>query len=153
MTKARPLASFRTVIDLLLPPGGPLLVCSGGNARFNDIKFDPTLDGWNFKWQWKKTPVLASDVCNPAVWKWKDGKYYMMWRKFGMDTFHGIASSPDGIHWQRINDEILKCRGDMNVLVDPFGDGRVYVTPGGADMPWWTSDGSGNFTDWKDSGS
>ncbi|HEY4414201.1 MAG TPA: carbohydrate-binding protein [Verrucomicrobiae bacterium] len=149
--KSVTLASFRTVIDL---PAArhPLLVCSGGAARFNHIKFDPTLDDWNFSWQWKKEPVLSHDVCNPAVWKWKDGKYYMMWRKFGMDTYHGIASSADGIHWQRINDEILKCRGDMNVLVDPFGDGLVYVTPGGANMPWWSSDGSRNFTDWKDTG-
>lgn len=44
------LANFRTVIDL---PAArhPLMVCSGGPARFDSISFDPTLDGWNFKWQ------------------------------------------------------------------------------------------------------
>jgi hypothetical protein len=145
------IANFRTVIDL---PAArrPLLVCSGGGARFDNVKFDPTLDGWNLKWQWKKSPVLTPDVCNPAVWKGKDGKYYMMWRKFGADTYHGIASSADGINWTRISDHVLKCTGDMNVVVDPFGDGLIYVTPGGNKIPWFTSDGSSNFTDWKDTG-
>ena len=143
--------SFRTVIDLPMARR-PLLICSGGNARFDDIKFDPSLDGWNFKWQWKKAPILASDVCNPAMWKSKDGKYYMMWRKFGADNYHGIISSDDAINWTRVKDDVLKCTGDMNVVVDPFGDGLVYVTPGGGGMPWWTSDGSNDFTVWKDSG-
>jgi hypothetical protein len=149
--KGDTITSFRTVIDLPVARR-PLLVCSGGNARFDDVKFDPTLDDWDFKWQWKKEPILAPDVCNPAIWKWTDGKYYMMWRQFGADTFHGIASSTDGIHWTHVNDQILKCRGDMNVLVNPFGDGLVYVTPGGANTPWSTSDGSKNFTVWKNSG-
>jgi len=143
--------SFRTVIDLPLARR-PLMICSGGNARFDDIKFDPSLDGWNFMWQWKKTPILAADVCNPAMWKAKDGKYYMMWRKFGADNYHGIISSDDGVAWTRVKDDVLKCTGDMNVVVDPFGDGLVYVTPGGGGMPWWTSDGSHDFTVWKDSG-
>jgi len=49
------IANFRTVIDL---PAArrPLLVCSGGGARFDNVKFDPTLDAWNLKWQWKKIP-------------------------------------------------------------------------------------------------
>jgi hypothetical protein len=145
--KGAVLTSFRTVIDL---PAArrPLLLCSGGAARFDDVKFDPTLDGWNYKWQWKKEPVLEPDVCNPAIWKGKDGKMYMMWRKFGQDTFHGIASSDDGLHWTRINDAVLKCTGDMNVVVDPFGDGLLYVTPGNAGTPWSTSDGSQNYTAW-----
>jgi len=143
--------SFRTVIDLPMARR-PLLICSGGNARFDDIHFDPTIDDWNLKWQWKKKPILASDVCNPAIWKGKDGKYYMMWRKFGADNYHGIISSDDGIAWNRVKDDVLKCTGDMNVVVDPFGDGLVYVTPGGGGMPWWKSDGSNNFTVWKDSG-
>jgi hypothetical protein len=145
------IGSFRTVIDL---PAArrPLLVCAGGEARFDNVDFDPTLDDWNFKWQWKKAPVLASDVCNPAIWKWTDGKYYMMWRKFGADNYHGIISSTDGITWARVKDEVLRCTGDMNALVDPFGDGRVYVTPGGANMPWWSSDGENNFTVWKKTG-
>lgn len=141
------ITSFRTVIDL---PAArrPLLVCAGGDARFGNVRFDPTVDLWDFKWQWKKYPILTPDVCNPAVWKWTDGKYYMMWRKFGKDTYHGIASSTDGVHWTRITDKVLKCTGDMNVLVNPFGDGRVYITPGGANMPWWTSDGSHGFRQW-----
>jgi hypothetical protein len=141
------LTSFRTVIDL---PAArrPMLVCWGGEARFDGINFDPTLDKWNFPWQWRKSPILTHDVCNPAVWKWTDGNYYMMWRKFGHDTYHGIASSKDGIHWTRVKDDVLKCTGDMNVLVNPFGDGLVYVTPGGENMPWWTSDGTSNFTVW-----
>ena len=149
--KGQTIASFRTVIDV---PAArrPLLVCSGGNARFNNVKFDPTLDGWNFQWQWKKTPVLTPDVCNPAVWKGKDGKYYMMWRKFGADTYHGIATSTDGVNWTQVSDQILKCTGDMNVLLDPFGDGLVYVTPGGNNLPWFASDGTDNFTVWKDTG-
>ena len=143
--------SFRTVIDLPVARR-PLLICSGGNARFDNLKFDPALDGWNLKWQWKKTPVLASDVCNPTMWKGKNGKYYMMWRKFGADNYHGIISSDDGVAWTRVKDEVLKCTGDMNVVVNPFGDGLVYITPGGSGMPWWTSDGSNDFTAWKDSG-
>lgn len=145
------LANFRTVVDL---PAArhPFMACSGGTARFENLAFDPTLDGWNFKWQWKKSPVLAPDVCNPAVWKGKDGKYYMMWRKFGQDTYHGIASSPDGINWTRISDKVLKCTGDMNVLTDPFGDGLTCVTPGGNKMAWYASDGSANYTEWKDTG-
>ncbi len=143
------ITSFRTVIDLPVARR-PLLVCSGGDARFCNIKFDPTLDGWNFKWQWKKVPILAPDVCNPAIWKWKDGKYYMMWRKFGADNYHGIISSADAVHWTRVKDDVLKCTGDMNVVVDPFGDGLVYITSGGG--TWWTSDGSNEFTVWKDSG-
>lgn len=141
------LTSFRTAIDL---PAArrPMLLCWGGGARFTNIRFDPSLDSWNFAWQWKKSPILTHDVCNPAVWKWKDGNFYMMWRKFGRDTFHGIASSKDGVHWARIKDDALKCTGDMNVLVNPFGDGLVYVTPGGDNMPWWTSDGADNFTVW-----
>jgi hypothetical protein len=149
--KGAVITSFRTVIDL---PAArrPMLVCSGGGARFDNVKFDPTLDGWDYKWQWYKTPVLGDDVCNPAVWKGKDGKMYMVWRKFGADTFHGIASSPDGIHWTRVSDETLKCTGDMNVVIDPFGDGLIYVTPGGGGMPWFTSDGSNNYTTWKTAG-
>jgi carbohydrate binding protein with CBM6 domain len=149
--KGTVIANFRTVIDL---PAArrPLLVCSGGDARFGNIKFDPTLDGWDYKWQWYKTPVLGDDVCNPAVWKGKDGNMYMVWRKFGADTFHGIASSPDGIHWTRVSDETLKCTGDMNVVVDPFGDGLIYVTPGGGGMPWFTTDGSNNYTVWNKAG-
>ena len=147
----RTMSSFRTVIDL--PTARyPLLVCSGGDARFDHLEFDPTLDDWNCKWEWKKSPVLASDVCNPAVWKGKDGKYYMMWRKFGADNYHGVASSVDGINWTRVKDDVLKCTGDMNVVVDPFGDGRVYITPGGANLPWWTSDGSNNYTVWNNTG-
>jgi Carbohydrate binding module (family 6) len=142
------ITSFRTVIDL---PAArrPLLVCSGGPARFDNVKFDPTLDSWDFKWQWKKEPILAPDVCNPAIWKWKDGKYYMMWRKFGADNYHGIITSTDGVAWSRVKDDVLKCTGDMNVVVNPFGDGLVYITPGGDHMPWWTSDGSNQFTAWK----
>lgn len=145
------LANFRTVIDLPCARR-PLMACSGGNARFDNLVFDPTLDNWDCQWQWKKAPILASDVCNPAVWKWKDRKYYMMWRKFGADTFHGIASSTDAVHWTRVKDGVLKCTGDMNVVVDPFGDGLVYITPGGGRMPWWTSDGSKEFTIWKKTG-
>jgi Carbohydrate binding module (family 6) len=142
------IANFRTVIDL---PAArhPLLISYGRGASFSHVQFDPTLDDWDFKWQWKKQPVLTPDVCNPAVWKWADGKYYMIWRKFGRDTYHGIASSTDGINWQGVTDRVLKCTGDMNVLVDPFGDGLVYATAGGSDMPWYTSDGSEQFTNWK----
>jgi hypothetical protein len=74
----------------------------------------------------------------------------MMWRKFGADNYHGIISSTDGVSWTRVKDEVLKCTGDMNVVVDPFGDGLVYITAGGG--TWWTSDGSNGFTVWKDSG-
>ena len=145
------LANFRTVVDL---PAArhPFMACSGGPARFEHCSFDPTIDGWNFKWQWRKTPVLAPDACNPAVWKGKDGRYYMMWRRFGQDTYHGIAASPDGINWTRLSDKVVKCTGDMNVLVDPFGDGLTYVTPGGNKMAWYASDGSADYTDWKDTG-
>jgi hypothetical protein len=145
------ITSFRTVIDL---PSArrPLLLCQGGEARFDQLVFDPNLDAWNLKWQWKKTPVLSPDVCNPAVWKWKDGNYYMMWRKFGHDTFHGIAMSSDAVNWTRVHDEALKCTGDMSVLKDPFGDGLVYVTPGGENMPWWASDGSDHFMTWSNTG-
>jgi hypothetical protein len=145
------LANFRTVIDL---PAArrPLLVCNGGGSHFGHVIFDPHLDDWELKWEWKKTPVLTPDVCNPAVWKGKDGKYYMMWRKFGQDTYHGIAASVDGVSWIRVKDDVLKCTGDMNVVVDPFGDGLVYITPGSAHMPWWSSDGTGQFTVWKNTG-
>ncbi len=141
-------ANFRAVIDL---PAArrPMLICTRGAARFDQVKFDPTLDLWNYKWEWYKQPVLGDDVCNPAVWKGKDGRIYMVWRKFGADTFHGVASSTDGIHWSRVNDQVLKCTGDMNVLVDPFGDGLTYITPGGGGAPWFTSDGSNHYTDWK----
>ena len=138
--KGAALTSFRTVIDL---PAArrPLLLCEGGPAHFKNVVFDPTLDGWNYRWEWKKEPVLSPDVCNPAVWKGRDGKFYMMWRKFGADTFHGVASSTDGVTWTRVNDQTIKCTGDMNVLADPFGDGLLYITPGGGKMPWWTCDG------------
>ena len=145
------IANFRAAVDLPRARH-PLLISSGGAARFENVFFDPTLDSWNLKWEWYKTPVLTPDVCNPAVWKWKDGKYYMIWRKFGQDTYHGVASSSDGIHWDRLNDQILKCTGDMNVVVDPFGDGLVYVTPGGGNMPWFAADGAHHFTTWKDTG-
>ena len=142
------ITSFRTVIDL---PAArrPMLVCLSGDARLGGVKFDPTLDGWDYKWQWHKTPVLEGDVCNPAVWKGTDGKMYMVWRKFGADTYHGVASSADAIHWARITDEVMKCTGDMNVVLDPFGDGLTYITPGGANMPWFTSDGSNNYSVWN----
>ncbi|HEX7653044.1 MAG TPA: carbohydrate-binding protein, partial [Verrucomicrobiae bacterium] len=145
------LANFRTVIDL---PAArhPLLMSTGGPAHFAHVIFDPTVDGWNFKWQWKKSPVLTPDVCNPAVWRSPSGKFYMMWRKFGQDTYHGIAASADGINWTRVSDKVLKCTGDMNVLVDPFGDGLTYVTPGGNKMAWYASDGSADYTEWKDTG-
>ena len=144
--QGKEITSFRTVIDL---PAArrPLLVSSGGPARFDHVKFDPTLDGWNFHWEWLKTPALAPDVCNPAVWK-HDGKFYMLWRKFGADTFHGVAMSDDGVKWTRVTDQTMKCTGDMNVVVDPFGDGKWYVTPGSANQPWYTSDGADNFKTW-----
>jgi hypothetical protein len=147
--KGSVVTSFRTVIDL---PAArrPMLLCSGGAARFDSVKFNPTLDGWNYRWEWYKQPVLGDDVCNPAVWKGKDdGKMYMAWRKFGYDNFHGIASSSDGIHWTRVNDDTLKCSGDMNVVVNPFGDGLTYITPGGGNAPWFTSDGSNNYSVWN----
>ncbi len=147
--QGKEITSFRTVIDL---PAArrPLLVSSGGPARFDHVKFDPTLDGWDFHWEWLKTPALAPDVCNPAVWK-HDGKFYMLWRKFGADTFHGIAMSDDGVKWTRVTDQTMKCTGDMDVVVDPFGDGKWYVTPGSANQPWYTSDGSDNFKNWTPS--
>ena len=145
--QGKEVTNFRTVIDL---PAArrPLLVCSGGAATFGRVKFDPTLDGWNYRWEWKKEPILQSDVCNPAVWKGHGGKLYMMWRKFGADTFHGIASSTDGVRWTRVVEEAIKCTGDMNVVVDPFGDGKWYVTPGGKGLPWWASDGMDGFKEW-----
>ena len=148
---SKDIANFRTVVDLPVARH-PLMACSGGPARFDNLSFDPTIDGWNFKWQWKKLPILTPDVCNPAVWKGKNGKYYMMWRKFGQDTFHGIASSVDGVQWTRVSDTVLKCTGDMNVVVDPFGDGEVYITPGGNKASWYVSDGSSDYTSWKDTG-
>jgi len=146
--KGTVITSFRTVIDLPTARR-PMLICSGGDARFDQVKFDPTLDGWERKWEWYKQPVLGDDVCNPAVWGGKDGKMYMAWRKFGYDNFHGIASSTDGIHWTRVNDDTLKCSGDMNVVINPFGDGLTYLTPGGGNAPWFTSDGSNNFSVWN----
>ena len=146
------LTTVRTVVDL---PAArrPMLLNAGGPARFAHVVFDPTLDGWNPRWQWLKTPALpVSDVCNPAVWKWTDGKFYMVWRKFGADTFHGVASSDDAVHWTVVTDRVMKCTGDMNVLVDPFGDGKVYCTPGGNDMPWFASDGADRFAHWEPTG-
>ena len=142
------LTSFRTVIDL---PAArrPMLIAWGGRARFGGVAFDPTLDGWNYRWEWRKTPVLSPDVCNPAVWTDRDGTFHMMWRQFGGDTYHGVASSADGIAWKRLDDRTIKVRGDMNCVVDPFGDGLLYVTPGGNKLPWWTSDGSKNYTVWQ----
>ncbi len=139
--------NFRTVIDLPVARR-PLLVCEGGPARFGAVKFDPTLDGGNFRWEWKKEPVLQADVCNPAVWRGPDGKMYMMWRKFGADNFHGVATSDDGVRWTRVTDQAIKCTGDMNVLADPLGDGKWYATPGGNGMPWWSSDGRDQFKTW-----
>ena len=49
----------------------------------------------------------------------------------------------------RISDAVLKCTGDMNIVIDPFGDGLVYVTPGNAGTPWWTCDGSDQYTVWN----
>lgn len=147
----KPLANFRTVIDL---PAArrPLLLNAGGRARFAHLVFDPAFDGWQPRWQFLKTPALdLKDVCNPAVWKWTDGKDYMVWRKFGADTFHGIATSDDAIHWTPVTDKVMKCTGDMNVLVDPLGDGKVYCTPGGANTPWFTSDGADHFSHWETS--
>ncbi|MBB5351976.1 hypothetical protein HNR46_002217 [Haloferula luteola] len=145
------ITSFRTVIDL---PAArrPFLISQGGPAKFSQVRFDPTLDHWNFKWEWKKEPILASDVCNPAVWKGTDGSFYMVWRKFGHDTFHGTATSTDGVHWTRLHDELLKCTGDMNVLRDPFGDGHVWITGGSANQPWWRSDESSRFVEWEETG-
>ncbi len=142
------LTSFRTVIDL---PAArrPMLIAWGGGSRFTDVAFDPTLDGWNYRWEWRKSPVLTPDVCNPAVWAGRDGTFYMMWRQFRGDMFHGVASSTDGIAWTRLDDRTIKVRGDMNAVADPFGDGLLYVTPGGDQLPWWTSDGSKNYTAWK----
>ncbi len=145
------ITSFRTVIDL---PAArrPLLISSGGPSKFAQVKFDPTLDDWNFRWEWKKEPVLASDVCNPAVWKGTDGKFYMVWRKFGHDTFHGTATSDDGVNWTRLNDELLKCTGDMNIVRDPFGDGKVWITGGSANQPWWRANESSQFVEWEETG-
>ena len=148
--KGANITSFRTVIDL---PAArrPMLISSGGTAHFGAVKFDPTLDGWNYKWEWKKKPVLSSDVCNPAIWKGKDGTMYMIWRKFGADSYHGLASSPDGVEWTRVNDQAIMCGGDMNIVIDPFGDGLNYITGGGANAPWYTSSEESKFSEWKKS--
>ncbi len=147
----RPLTSFRTVVDLPVARR-PMLVNAGGASRFAHVVFDPRLDDWVPRWQWLKRPVLSGDVCNPAVWRWTDGQYYMVWRQFGGDTFHGIATSPDAVHWTTTDRRQMRSRGDMNVLVDPFGDGRVWVTPGGNKLPWWSSDGRDGFTHWDRTG-
>lgn len=143
----QPVANFRTVIDL---PAArhPLLVNSGGPATFGGIHFDPEPDIWTSHWEWYKQPILTPDVCNPAVWRGPNGQMYMLWRKFGADNFHGIAKSEDGVHWTRVTDEAIKCTGDMTVLPDPFGDGKWYATPGGNNLPWWTSDGTDDFRHW-----
>jgi hypothetical protein len=147
----RPLTSVRTVVDL---PAArrPMLRNTGGPSRFARVRFDPHLDDWVPRWQWLKRPILPGDLCNPAVWKGSTSTYYMVWRQFGGETFHGIASSPDAVHWTTIDNHQMKCRGDMNVLVDPFGDGRVWITPGGGKLPWWSSDGADHFTHWTPTG-
>ena len=143
----QPILDFRTVIDL---PAAryPLLVNSGGPATFADLHFDPTLDDWNYHWEWYKQPILGPDVCNPAVWRGPSGSMYMLWRKFGADTFHGIAKSDDGVHWIRVNDQAIKVTGDMTVLQDPFGDGKWYASPGSANQTWWSCDGTDDFKTW-----
>ena len=117
--KGAVLASLRTVIDL---PAArrPLLVSSGGPARFDRVTFDPRSTTGTTGGNGASSPSWNPNVCNPAVWKGHDGKLYMMWRKFGQDTFHGIASSIDFVHWTRIDDPVLKCTGDMNAVVDPL---------------------------------
>ena len=144
----QPITSFRTLIDL---PAArhPLLVNSGGRASFAKVGFAPTLDAWNDRWEWYKQPILSPDVCNPAVWRGPNSQMYMIWRKFGADTFHGIAKSDDGVHWTRVTDQAIKCTGDMTVLQDPFGDGKWYATPGGNNLPWWSSDGTDDFQHWN----
>ena len=100
------------------------------------------------RWEWDKQPILEPDVCNPAVWRGPNGQIYMLWRKFGADTFHGIAKSDDGVHWTRVTDQAIRCTGDMTVLQDPFGDGQWYATPGGPNLPWWSCDGADDFQHW-----
>ena len=35
---------------------------------FARLVFDPKLDGWDYRWQWRKAPAFPlTDVCNPAV--------------------------------------------------------------------------------------
>ncbi len=82
------IANFRTVVDL---PAArhPLLVCSGGGAQFENVLFDPTLDAWDLKWEWYKTPVLTPDVCNPPF------------EMEGWEVLHGLAQVwPGHIPWR-----------------------------------------------------
>ena len=76
----------------------------------------------------------------------------MVWRKFGADTWHGVSTSDDAVHWTTVSDRVMNCTGDMNVLVDPFGDGKVWCTPGNPNSPWFTRDGADRFTRWEPSG-
>ena len=150
-SKGAEITNFRTVIDLPVARF-PMILCSKGDAHFGQVIFDPNLDGWNFRWEWRKTPILSSDVCNPTVWKGGDGRFYMMWRKFGQDTWHGIASSSDAVHWDRVNDNVVKCTGDMNIVMNPNGDGKNYISGGGGDADWYTTAETTGYTNWTKSG-
>ena len=48
--------------------------------RFDQVTFDPTLDDWDYRWEWRKQPVLEPDVCNPTLWKGHESKLDLMWR-------------------------------------------------------------------------
>ncbi len=130
----------------------PFIGDSGGGARFDDVTFDPNLDNWNYDWEFYTSPILvpekpaaygtsATNFANGVHWKWtQDDKFYMRMR-------NGVTySSSDVLHWNKVGVSPIWCPSDPCLLIDPFGDGCVYMSS--RSFPWFRSDGSDGFVKW-----
>lgn len=130
----------------------PFVADFGGGSRFDDVTFDPNLDTWNYDWEFYTSPILvperpaaygtsATNFANGVHWKWKkDNKFYMRMR-------NGVTySSADVLHWTRVGMSPVWCPSDPCLLMDPFGDGCVYISS--RSFPWFKSDGRDGFVTW-----
>ncbi len=67
-------------------------------------------------------------VCNPAAW-YEDGTYYLLYRAAGNDEAHhihiGLATSKDGFHFVRAQNEPVLSPGENNFDAGTVEDPRV----------------------------
>ncbi len=128
----------------------PALFCSGGTARFDDVDFDPALDSWNYDWEFYTSSILtpqavtglsgATNFANGVHWKWKDNKFYLRMRN------GRTYSSTNVLNWTLVGTSPIWCPSDPCNLVDPFGDGYVYISSRA--FPWLRNNGSDGFVKW-----
>ncbi|PTL84964.1 beta-xylosidase [Vitiosangium sp. GDMCC 1.1324] len=102
---------------------GPWHARGSTTANSYDVVFRPTGNSAQFD---------GAHTCDPSVIR-VDGTYYMYYGGYGDGTgttMIGVASSPDGLNWTRLNggNPILTPARDYRTVSNPYGAGQPSVT-------------------------